>query len=76
MTDNWVAHHGLTSEEFQQRFDEYADQGYRLTHVSGYSVGSEARYAAIWEERDGPAWVARHGLTPSQYQNQFDELTN
>ena len=72
MTDNWVAHHGLTSEEFQQRFDEYADQGYRFTHVSGYSVGSEARYAAIWEERDGPAWVARHGLTSSQYQNQFD----
>ena len=47
MTDNWVAHHGLTSEAFQQRFDEYADQGYRLTHVSGYSVGGEDHYAAI-----------------------------
>jgi len=53
MTDNWVAHHGLTSEGFQQRFDEYVDQGYRLTHVSGYTVNGEDHYAAIWEEHDG-----------------------
>jgi hypothetical protein len=44
-------------------------KGYRLKHASGYAVGNEGRYAAIWEVRnDGVAWVARHGLTSATYQ--------
>jgi hypothetical protein len=31
-------------------------------------------YAAIWEQRQGPAWVARHGLTSAQYQQAFEDL--
>lgn len=31
------------------------------------------RYAAIWEQADGPAWHARHGLTAAQYQQAFDQ---
>lgn len=34
------------------------------------------RYAAIWEQRGGPALQARHGLTSAQYQQTFDELTS
>ncbi|MBT9317438.1 hypothetical protein [Leptothoe spongobia] len=71
----WVARHGMTSSQYQARFDQYVADGYRLVHVSGYSVGNQARYAAIWEKRSGPAWVARHGMTSSQYQAKFDELT-
>lgn len=69
----WVARHGLTSAEYQAAFDGYVSQGYRLRHVSGYAVGSEARYAGIWERvNDGVAWVARHGLTGAAYQAAFD----
>ena len=74
----WVARHGLTAAEYQQAFDEVTVQGYRPVCVSGYAVGGEARYAAIWELRESPAWVARHGLTSSEYQrtvNQLSDLT-
>ena len=42
--------------------------------TGGYAVNGEARYAAIWEQRPGPAWQARHGMTRAQYQQTFDEL--
>jgi Bacterial tandem repeat domain 1 len=42
--------------------------------VAGYNVNGEDRYAAIWEMSDGRTWQARHGLTPVEYQQAFDEL--
>ena len=72
---DWVARHGLTGSQYQAAFDDFLGQGYRLVHVSGYSDGGDARYAAIWTKASGPAWEARHGLTSEQYQAAFDELT-
>ncbi|MBV9226756.1 MAG: hypothetical protein JOY85_22195 [Acidobacteriaceae bacterium] len=72
----WVARHGLTSEQYQQQFNSLVGQGYKLVQVSGYSVGGQALYAAIWEQSSSTVpWVARHGLTPTQYQQEFDNLT-
>ncbi len=71
----WVARHGMDSAQYQQEFNALTKKGYRLTHVSGYGVGSEDRYAAIWEKSRGPSWVARHGMTSNQYQKEFNKLT-
>lgn len=73
-TDNvaWVARHSMTSDQYQAAFDNYVQEGYRLVHISGYGVGSTPYYAAIWEKRSGPAWVARHGMTSAQYQQEFN----
>ena len=71
----YVARHGLTSAEYQSEFNKLTGQGFRLTHVSGYSIGNQDRYAAIFEKTGGPAWVAKHGLTSSQYQSEFNNLT-
>ncbi|MEH1924768.1 MAG: hypothetical protein V7L07_27410 [Nostoc sp.] len=70
----WQARHGLTSAQYQATFDKLVGEGYRLVHVSGYSVNGKDRYAAIWEKSDSPAWEARHGLTSAQYQATFDKL--
>lgn len=70
----WVARHALTSDQYQQAFNTYVGQGYRLTHVSGYGVGGQPRYAAIWEKKSGPAWAARHGMTSDQYQQEFNQF--
>jgi CubicO group peptidase (beta-lactamase class C family) len=71
----WVAHHGMTSSDYQSTFNALVAQGYRLTHVSGYSLGTEALYAAIWELRyDGVTWEAHHGMTSAAYQTQFNTL--
>jgi hypothetical protein len=70
----WIARHNLTSSQYQAEFDRLAGEGYRLAVVSGYSIGGQDRYAAIWEKSDGPAWAARHGMNSSQYQQAFNEL--
>ena len=72
---DWVARHGLTPDQYQAAFDDYARNGYRLTWVNGYSVGRQAYYAAIWSKTGGPAWSARHGLTAAQYQAAFDDMS-
>ena len=70
----WVAHHGMTSEQYQQQFDELGKEGYRPILVNGYSVDGQDRYAAIWNKTSGPPWVAHHGMTSEQYQQEFDKL--
>jgi V8-like Glu-specific endopeptidase len=70
----FVARHGLSSADYQAAFDQFVGQGFRLTHVNGYTVGGEDRYAAIWEQDGGPAFVARHGLSSADYQAAFDQF--
>lgn len=70
----WAARHGLTAAQYQQTFNQLVGQGYRLKMVNGYSVGSSARFAALWDKSTGPAWSARHGLTGALYQQTFDQL--
>ena len=70
----WIARHAMTSDQYQQELDRLQGQGYRLVHINGHGVGGQALYAAIWEQRPGPAWIARHGLTAAQYQQEFDRL--
>ena len=67
-----VARHGMTAAKYQQEFSKWTGKGYRLTHVSGYGVGGQARYAAIWTKVDGPAWKAHHGLSNTAYQQKVD----
>ena len=69
----WVARHGLTGAQYQQAFDDFAKQGFRLKEVSGYSPGGSDHYAAIWEKGgDGAPWIAHNGVPLSAYQTTFD----
>jgi hypothetical protein len=69
----WVGRHNMTSSQYQQRFTEYAKEGYRITAVNGFTTGTEPRFAAIWEKLPPVAWVGHHGLTSAQYQQKFNE---
>jgi hypothetical protein len=72
----WVARHGLTAPQYQAAFNDFVGQGYALDWVSGYFDGGQDLYAAIWRKIPGlPAWQARHGLTASEYQGFFNEMT-
>lgn len=70
----FVARHGMTAQQYQQAFDELGRQGFRLRLVSAYQINGEPAYAAIWDKSPGPSFVARHGMTPAQYQAAFDQL--
>lgn len=69
----WIARHGMSSSQYQSEFNKWAGQGYRLTHIDGYTINNQDRYAAIWVKMSGPAWVARHRMSSSQYQSEFNK---
>lgn len=71
-----ATHHGMSAAQYQTKFNQYKRQGYRLTSISGYGVGSAAKFAAIWEKKSGGAWSARHNLTAAQYQTEFNTHKN
>lgn len=68
----WTARVGLSSAAFLKQFNLLLRQGYRLTDISGYGVGSEDYYAAIWEQKGGPAWATRYNMTSEVFQSEFD----
>ncbi|MEU4120194.1 hypothetical protein AB0F71_37555 [Kitasatospora sp. NPDC028055] len=65
--------HDLTADQYQQTFDTLTGQGFRPVWVSGYAVDAVDRYAAIFEQRDGPPFAAFHRLTADQYQQTFND---
>lgn len=69
-----LARHGLTGSEYQDLFDVLTDDGYRLHQVDSYTIGSQVRYAAIFEQRPGPAFAAFHGLNTADYGDLVDDL--
>jgi hypothetical protein len=72
----WQARHGLTADQYQSTFNQLTAEGYRLRMVSGYAVGGQDLYAALWDADESVAWQARHGLTADQYQSTFNQLTS
>ncbi|MBL7787282.1 MAG: serine hydrolase [Chitinophagales bacterium] len=73
-SQQWVAHHGMTSADYQTKFNTYNSQGYRVQQVSGYTVNGQERYAAIWEKTGSGLFQARHSMSSGQYQDIFDNL--
>ncbi|OAX79704.1 hypothetical protein ACJ72_05972 [Emergomyces africanus] len=71
----WQERTGMSAVGFQQVFDQLVKkEGYRLTYVSGYAQGNQARYAAIWEKTEKKTeWVARFGLTSKKYQEEVEK---
>ena len=70
----WQMLFGLTSSQYQKKFDELLGQNMRPVCVSGYSDSGIARFAAIWRASTPGTWQARHGLDAAHYQTTFDQL--
>jgi hypothetical protein len=71
----WQARHGLDGAQYQQEFTTLTGQGYRLMHIESYLSGNTICYAPIFVKSPGPEWVAYHGRTADEHQQQFDTLT-
>ena len=72
--ERFEARHNLTAAQYQQTFDDLAGKGFRPVVLSGYAVKGQERFAAVFEQRNGSAFEARHNLTAAQYQQTFDDL--
>ena len=69
------AYHGVDAATHQQHVDELSAAGFRPVALGVYGDPDDARYNAVWGQRDGPEWWAVHGLSAADYQSKFDELT-
>lgn len=72
----WTSKHGMTAAQYQAEFNKWTKQGYRLSDISGYTVGGTDYYAAIFEKTSGPAWSAKHGMSSAQYQDEFNKMNS
>ena len=70
---DWKNHGSMTGTTYQQKFDEYREEGFSLVHVDSYVVGNDVLYAAIWRKSSG-AFTAYHGSTAEEHQKSFDSL--
>lgn len=67
-------YHNLTGTQYQRKFNNAIEDGYRLVHVDSYEFGNATRYAAIFAKDGGPATAAYHGVSASTHQNKLEEL--
>ncbi len=58
--------------DYQDDFDDRNREGYRLLCVSAAATGESLRYAGLWEDGGWKGFHARHGLSATEYQEQFD----
>src|ERR1700733_2045310 len=69
------AYHGVTGAQHQAKFDTLSTEGYRIISLSVYGDPTSPLYAAVWVQRQGPAWVAVHGVNSDGYQSFFNTWT-
>ena len=63
----------LSYDEYQARYENLAADGYRLVMVDGYRSDKALYYGGIWTHDQAAVLTrARHGLTSSEYQSEFD----
>src|SRR5262249_14354649 len=71
--NRWKAQHGISPDAYQEAVTDLDRQGYRPIHVSGFTIGDQQFFSAIWEQQRGLQWIARHDLTSAGYKQLFDE---
>lgn len=69
------AYHRISGAEHQRWFDQLSTTGYRMISLSVYGSPGDARYAAVWVQRPGPAYIAFHNRSADDYQGLVDRLT-
>jgi len=72
----WAERRDMTSDQYNQRWKEYRDRGFRPTDVEAYQVGSKMRYAGIWiENRENIKWSSWRNMKAEKYGERFEEMS-
>lgn len=71
----WQAEFDLTSSQYGSLYQQYREDGYRLTDVEIYSTPQGLRYAGIWVKScDDSNWRQNRNLTREQFEARDREL--
>ncbi|KAB2578106.1 UPF0214 protein YfeW [Lasiodiplodia theobromae] len=66
-------YHGVDGKTHQAHYDDLSAKGYRIISLSSYGGASDSQYAAVWVQRNGPAFTAVHNVNASAFQSWMDE---
>lgn len=67
------AYHGRSAQEHDQLVDTYTHDGYHPINVTVAAPAGTLSYAALWAKDDVGGWQSRSTLTPTSYQQLWDE---
>jgi CubicO group peptidase (beta-lactamase class C family) len=75
----WEIHHDITESQFLAIHAHNVNHGFMARRISGYEVGGQRRYAAIWEKKGQEAepettWTSEHDVRLADYQTKFDAM--
>lgn len=65
----WASRSSDTAGDYQKWFDAYNQMPYRPAYVA---LSSDKLYLSLFRDDLVGEWVARHGLSSSEYQNEFN----
>ncbi|HEX8392534.1 MAG TPA: C39 family peptidase [Longimicrobium sp.] len=71
----WSARFDMDAGGLARQVEERKNEGFAPVTISGYTVGGQTRYAAIWRKRPGVSWESRSDLTAAEFQAWYDRLT-
>jgi len=71
----WITHPHMTKAQFDALSADYADDDLYPVFISGFGVGGQPYYNAIWEHLPGADIVAKVGLTHANYVSQNSTYT-
>lgn len=65
----WTQYRNMTRASYQDKVDTLGAAGYTVVDFESYQVGSNTRYAAIWEKKPGYSFQVRTGRTETAFAN-------
>ncbi len=69
----YIAEYDMTAAEYEQLFQQYDDQDFRVVRFSSYATPSGIRHAALWHPKTTP-YVHHPYQAPSEHQANYDAL--
>jgi hypothetical protein len=64
---------GVPGSEFQAAFNTFTGEGLELFLLDGYDLNGKVYMNCVFRTPTGEKWVAKHGMTAKQYQNEFNK---
>lgn len=71
----WAQWRNLTSDEYNEKWTQYRDEGLRPLSIEGYMIGGDLRFSGIWvENKEEIDWWSRRNMTNESFKEHFDDL--
>lgn len=72
---SWIANAAIPVSQYQKWLETQAKAGRKLVYLDGWMSGGKAMLSAIVASKASPTYQARHDLSPSKYQQEYETWT-